>query len=290
MYICHGSYGKARHLSSKFGKLLSDFNDNKTEAQDTGIQTDPVPYNGTMTPAPWSTSILDENTFDLTDTVNPNEPYNCQTIAPVTAEQTLMTLDIVNDGKAYLKTCISHICLQVDMASILKSSQVMSSEVKFDELLKSMMNIVLENSGAECGSIIVKDGKYGLYAYGNQTENSMDTYDPPKPLSETDQLISSKIVNHTIHTRESIFIPNVQEDTLFAVGPWFERTGAKSVICMPIIHKCTIVGCLLIEGTLGVFTQRHITVLSLLCQQMGISITNAFLFKSVQRVTMANMR
>ncbi|KAI8138424.1 hypothetical protein BJV82DRAFT_631487 [Fennellomyces sp. T-0311] len=272
MYLSHGSYGKARHLSSKFGSLLSEYSDNKAEIHEAGVQTDPLPYHGTPPPATWSTSSLEEPIAHSNDVAGINAPYTCESIPPTTAEQTLMTLDIV------------------DMASILKSSQVMSSEVKFDELLTSMMNIILENSGAECGAIIVKDGKYGLCAYGSQSADSVVTYDPPKPLSKTDHLVSSKIVNHTIHTRESIFIPNVKEDTRFAVGPWFDRTGDKSVICMPIIHKCTIVGCLLIEGTPGIFTQRHITVLSLLCQQMGISITNAFLFKSVQRVTMANMR
>ena len=165
----------------------------------------------------------------------------------------------------------------------------MSSEVKFDGLLTNMINIILENSGADSGTIIVKDEKYGVAAYGSQQEASA-TYDPPKPLSENDPLVSSRIIHHTIHTGESIFIHDVEQDPRFAVGPWFDRTGNKSVICMPITHKCTTVGCLLIEGSVGVFTQRHVTVLSLLCQQMGISITNAFLFKSIQRVTMANMR
>ena len=152
-----------------------------------------------------------------------------------------------------------------------------------------MLNIIFENSGADCGAIIVKDDKYGVSAYGSQNE-AITTYDPPKPLSEADQLVSSKIINHTIHTGEGIFIWNVAEDARFAVGPWFQHNGAKSIICMPIIHKCTVAGCLLIEGSVGVFTHRHVTVLGLLCQQMGISITNAFLFKSVQRVTTANMR
>ena len=175
------------------------------------------------------------------------------------------------------------------MASILKSSHVISSEVGFDNLLISMLNIIFENSGADCGAIIVKDEKFGVCAYGCQNQ-PITTYDPPKPLNEADHLVSSKIINHTIHTGESIFIHNIKKDSRFAVGRWFERVGEKSVICMPIIHKCSTVGCLLIEGTVGVFTRRHITVLSLLCQQMGISTTNAFLFKSVQRATMANMR
>ncbi|EIE91775.1 hypothetical protein RO3G_16486 [Rhizopus delemar RA 99-880] len=262
LYVRHGSYGKANQLTTKYSSLLSEFDDDRIELHDIGIQTDPFPFLNPQ--GSWSTSSLGP-------IAAVNEPFVAEVIPPVTTEQTLMTLDIL------------------DMASILKSSQVISSEVKFDSLLKSMMSIILENSGADCGAIIVKEEKYGVCAYGSQQEGAM-TFDPPRPLSDKDNLISSRVVNHTINTSESIFIHNVEQDARFALGSWYEKTGNKSVICMPIVHKGTMVGCLFIEGSIGIFTQRHITVLSLLCQQMGISITNAFLFKSVQRVTKANMR
>ena len=177
------------------------------------------------------------------------------------------------------------------MASILKSSHVLSSEVKFEALLNNMMQIILENSGADRGAIIVRENKFGVGAYGNQEEDGkIVTYEESERISKNSTLVSSQIINHTIHTSESIFIADVEQDARFAVGPWFERAGKKSVICMPIIHKMTTVGCIFIEGAIGIFTQRHITVLGLLCQQMGISLTNAALFKSVRRVTMANMK
>ncbi|KAI9260813.1 hypothetical protein BY458DRAFT_557511 [Sporodiniella umbellata] len=262
LYISHGSYGKVNHLSNKFSELIGNLDDVRTDTQDAGVQTDPFPFLGPQNS--WSTSSLGPN-------VVINEPVTSEVIPPVTTEQTLMTLDIL------------------DLESILKSSQVISSEVKFDLLLKAMMTIILENSGAECGAIMVKEDKYGIYAYGSQEEGSI-TFEPPRPISEKDSLICSRIVNHTINTNESLFIHNIDQDTRFALGPWYENTRNKSVICMPIVYKATMVGCLFIEGPAGIFTQRHITVLSLLCQQMGISISNAFLFKSVQRVTMANMR
>ncbi|KAG0194465.1 hypothetical protein DFQ28_010548, partial [Apophysomyces sp. BC1034] len=262
LYGNHGSHGVAQHLGVKFNELLNSYSDEKKEVNDAGIQTDPFPF---MSPqGSWSTS-----SFGRPAAIN--EPYASEIIPPVTAEQTLMTLDIL------------------DMASILKSSQVMSSEVKFDSLLKSMINIILENSGADFVAVAIKEEKYGVSAMGSQQDGSM-TFDPPRALSENDDLISSRIIHHTIHTIESIFIHNVAQDTRFAVGPWFERAGNKSVICMPIIHTNAVVGCLFIEGSPGIFTQRHITVLSLLCQQMGISITNAFLFKSLQRVTTSYSR
>ncbi|KAI7856678.1 hypothetical protein BDC45DRAFT_61060 [Circinella umbellata] len=267
LYMAHGSYGKARHLSSQYAELLGEYSDDQREQHDTGVQTDAFPYLNSQ--AEWNNSTTSIENINNNHSIN--EPLLGLGVLPVMSiEDSLMKLDIL------------------DMASILKSSQVISSEVKFEKLLDSMMNIIFENSGANCVAIIVKDENYGIAAYGN--EGSVTTYDPPRPLSDKDKLISDLVVNHTINTGESIFIEDVTQDSRFAVGSWYEKTGSKSIICIPIVHKSTMEGCLFIEGPVGIFTQRHITVLSLLCQQMGISITNAFLFKSIQRVTMANMK
>ncbi|CDS09889.1 hypothetical protein LRAMOSA02566 [Lichtheimia ramosa] len=177
------------------------------------------------------------------------------------------------------------------MASILKSSHVLSSEVKFEALLNNTIQIILENSGDERDAIVVKEAKFGIGAYGNQQEEeTIVTYEEPERISKNSTLVSSQIINHTIHTSESIFIPDVKQDARFAVAPLFERAGKKSVICMPIIHKMTTVGCIFLEGAIGFFTRRHITVLGILCQQMETSLTNATLFKSVRRVTIANIK
>ncbi|KAJ8653535.1 hypothetical protein O0I10_010774 [Lichtheimia ornata] len=274
LYTAYGAFGKSRHLNGKYADLLSSFNDDRADTRDKSAQTDPFP----LLAAPLHQHHHQESfggpSYDRIDS-SPvaDEPYNSESIPPITTEQTLVTLDII------------------DMASILKSSQVLSSEVKSDALLKNMMQIILENSGADRGAIIVKETKFGIGAYGNQQEeDTIVTYEEPERISKSSVMVSSQIINHTIHTSESIFIPDVEQDARFAVGPWFERAGKKSVICMPIIHKMTIVGCIFLEGAIGIFTQRHITVLGLLCQQMGISLTNASLFKSVRRVTTANMK
>ena len=168
-----------------------------------------------------------------------------------------------------------------------------SSETELQNLVTAFLTIIFESACAESGSIIIKDENetFGVWAYGDQRDE-IKTFDPPLPLSEkniTATFVPIRIVHHTINTGEIMFIHNVEEDTHFSIGPWFKNIG-RSVICLPIKHKDKLVGCLVIEGTVGIFTQRQITALNLLCQQMGISITNAFLFKSVQRVTQAYTR
>ena len=87
MYIKQGSYGKARSINTKFVDLLEKYNDDKTDACDAGIQTDPFPFLGPQ--ATWSTSSYGP-------TAVMNEPYASESIPPVTTEQTLLTLDIVS--------------------------------------------------------------------------------------------------------------------------------------------------------------------------------------------------
>lgn len=85
----HGSYGKARQLSTKFASLLAEYNDDRRECRETGVQTDPTPF-------------LDGKTWSSATSSSPHpgrdEPCVTSTeiIPPVTTEQTLMTLDIVS--------------------------------------------------------------------------------------------------------------------------------------------------------------------------------------------------
>lgn len=155
----------------------------------------------------------------------------------------------------------------------------------FDELLKKMMDIIMTNSGAETGAIIIKEGLFGIAAHSiRSTEPICQTYEPPIPLRDDDDKISTSIVHYVIHTHSNLFIPNVAADSRFATG----AVGKGSVICMPIMHKSTLVGVLYLQANLNTFTNKHANVLALLCDQIGISITNALLFKSVQKATKAN--
>ncbi|RCI05416.1 hypothetical protein CU098_002574, partial [Rhizopus stolonifer] len=249
-----GIFGKVRHLEKKHGAILQETTW-QGQTKDTSTQTD------TPQPAPKREPI---------DYLNVADPYAppADTVQQDSPEETLLTLDVV------------------DLASILKSSQVISSEMNFELLMKQMLGIILENSGAESGVIIVKENtSFLIVGCGSQTDGC-EIFNTPKPLSEEADSIITRIAHYAIHAQESIFIVDVQQDSRFSDC----TTQAKSCICTPIIHKSAIVGCIYIEGALGSLTSRHETVLRLLSQQIGISVTNALLFKSIQKVTYANVK
>ncbi|KAI8145982.1 hypothetical protein BJV82DRAFT_31161 [Fennellomyces sp. T-0311] len=268
IYNAWDAWGTAHHLSKKYSSIL----DEQT------VITKPVDA---------STQTADDQTTDVVPVMEQGivwedilpepsirELYGEEEATSCTSETAILSLDIV------------------DLTSIIKSSQVISNEMNsFDELLKKMMGIIMTNSAAESGAIIIKEGNFGIAAHSSRNLGC-ETFDPPKPLNDDDNegLISTLVVHYVIHTQTVLFIPNIIEDTRFATGTWFARSGPKSVICMPCIHKNTLVGVLYLQANLSTFTHKHVTVLHILCHQIGISITNALLFKSVQKATLANTR
>ncbi|CEG69168.1 hypothetical protein RMATCC62417_05289 [Rhizopus microsporus] len=252
-----GMFGRAAQLENKYQDLLQElqpFDIPKTAI----IQTESLQK---ITDKRESVGDLSLKELNMLYNIN----VNCMQTSP---EEALLALDIV------------------DIASILKSCHVISSEMNFEILLKQMLGIILENSGADSGVIIVKENtSFYIVGRGSQ-QDGCDIYSKPKLLSEEADSTLARTSEYAIHAQKSLFIVDVQQDARFSDG----TAQAKSCICTPIIHKSAVVGCIYIEAPIGALTSRHEIVIRLLSQQIGISITNALLFKSIQKVTLANVK
>lgn len=267
-----GMFGKATQLETKYQDLLQD-NNGLNKAKEVSVQTET--YQAIIKRE--SIGDLTAPTYNTSDMLNDHPGRSNSTSSSSSSvhgmhstspEETLLTLDVV------------------DLASIFKSSQVISSEMNFDLLMKQMLGIILENSGAESGVIIIKENtSFLIVGCGSQTKGC-EIFHKPKSLTEEADSIITRVCHYAIHSQESLFIVDVQQDSRFSDY----TTQSKSCICTPIVHKTAIVGCIYIEGAVGTLTSRHEVVLRLLSQQIGISVTNALLFKSIQKVTYANVK
>ncbi|KAI9276579.1 hypothetical protein BY458DRAFT_585506 [Sporodiniella umbellata] len=252
-----GMFGRANQVEERHLHLIK-------ESQHLDIPKSSVAQTESLQRVPNKRDSLDDLSLKQLDTIC-NTNVNSINTSP---EEALLALDIV------------------DLASILKSCQVISSEMNFELLLKQMLEIVLENSGADSGVIIVKENtSFSIVGRGSQ-QDECDIFSKPRPLSEEEESMMTRISQYTIHAQKSLFIIDVQKDSRFSDG----SGQTKSCICTPIIHKSAVVGCIYIEAPIGSLTSRHEIVLRLLSQQIGISVTNALLFKSIQKVTYANVK
>jgi signal transduction histidine kinase/CheY-like chemotaxis protein len=183
----------------------------------------------------------------------------------------------------------------LDLTSILESSQVISSLLQVEDLLKGMCEIILQNCGglASTAAIVVEEDEpigWSIAASGDPA-NGAQAHIPGIPLQETD-LVAEGVILYCTRFRDSVFIPDLIHDERFSnvTEAWSARNpSGKSVIALPITHGGKpLLGVLYLEGENNAFTSRNLTVLQLLVNQIGISYSNALTLKSIEKISAIN--
>ncbi|MHC5767699.1 MAG: ATP-binding sensor histidine kinase [Nostoc sp.] len=177
----------------------------------------------------------------------------------------------------------------LDFMSILKAAQAISSSIELDEIIASLTQIILENSGAEKFALILcEDGNFKVKAI--TFINHQDNFSIPiqtilKSQSlDTCEDIPRKIINYVKNTQKTIVIDNCQTEIPGLLGEYLLEFQPQSVFCTPIINQGHLVGILYLENKLvaGVFTSDRIKVIQMLSVQAAISLENARLYQESQ--------
>ncbi|KAL4950028.1 hypothetical protein BDW69DRAFT_173097 [Aspergillus filifer] len=180
----------------------------------------------------------------------------------------------------------------IDLTSILESSQVMSSELQIDKLLTKMIEIVLDScNGADSAVIATNfDDHFTITATGD-IENGQRSFVDGLPFSEMDDKMAQQITHYVSRSKEEVLVHNVLEDERFSnVSEAYHARNplSRSVIALPIMQGHNLLGVIQVEGKPNSFTQRNLVVLHLLCNQIGISLSNALLFREIRKVGAMN--
>lgn len=181
----------------------------------------------------------------------------------------------------------------IDLSSILEFSQVMSSELQIDKLLTKMIEIILESCNGSDFAVIATDFEdlgFAVAAAGD-IEKGQKAFLDGLPFSEIEDKMASQISHYSLRTREQVLVHNVLEDERFSnVSDAYQARYplGRSVIALPIVQAGALLGVIHIEGKPNSFTQRNVVVLHLLCNQVGISLANALLFRKARKVSATN--
>jgi two-component sensor histidine kinase len=170
----------------------------------------------------------------------------------------------------------------LDLFSIIKASQAISSEIVLDNLLAKMMAIVMENAGAQKSILLLQQSSHWVVAASASIDSA--TIDLPC-VSITDyQDLPSSITNYVQSTRSTIILEQANQEGLFINDPYIIQHQAKSILCCPMIYQEQLQGIIYLENSLikGAFTEQKLAVLQALLSQVSISIANAQLYKDLK--------
>ncbi|MUG96514.1 AAA family ATPase [Scytonema sp. UIC 10036] len=175
----------------------------------------------------------------------------------------------------------SNISEVLDLGTILKASQALSSEIQLEELLTTLLQVVMENAGAKKAALLVLQ-QGNLFLEAMATINEGVTLGPV-PLSSS-EIIPIALVNYVKNSFKTVVLDDATAQNDFMTDQYLMQQQPKSVLCTPILHQGQLIGLLYLENklTIGAFTSDRLEVIQLLCAQAAISLENARLYQESQ--------
>ncbi|MDJ0836629.1 MAG: AAA family ATPase [Acidobacteriota bacterium] len=166
----------------------------------------------------------------------------------------------------------------LDLHTVIKAGQAISGKLNLSELLPSMMSIVIENAGAEKGSLILMEGGHWVVkARGNA--HDVKFLDKGIPLFSCDD-IAVGAVQYVAKSNEPLMLDDAGKEGVLTRDPHIRSKGIRSLLCLPIPARSRGRCLLYLENniTSGAFRKQHLEVLQTLTTQMAISFENALLY------------
>jgi PAS domain S-box-containing protein len=173
---------------------------------------------------------------------------------------------------------------QLDLATLVKMSQALSSELVLDSLLDTLMRLALQHAGAERGLLILPHGdapRIAAEAATSRDTVSVRLLDTPATPTE----LPDAVLQYVLRTQERVLLEDAAVPHPFSADVYFQQRPARSILCLPLVKQGHLIGILYLENTLAThaFPPDRVAVLNLLASQAAISLENARLYTDLQQ-------
>jgi predicted ATPase/GAF domain-containing protein/tRNA A-37 threonylcarbamoyl transferase component Bud32 len=169
----------------------------------------------------------------------------------------------------------------LDLATIIKASQAISSEIVLDKLLARLMKILIESAGAQIGCLILETQGQLLIEASGSVDTDEVTVVKSLPIRGS---LPTSIINYVARTQKTVLKNNAARESDFNQDPYLKSHQIKSLLCTPLMDQGKLRGIVYLENNLivGAFTQERLEILQVLSSQAAIAITNAKLYTELQ--------
>ncbi|MBD2108621.1 EAL domain-containing protein [Nodosilinea sp. FACHB-13] len=169
----------------------------------------------------------------------------------------------------------------LDLAAVVQASLAISQELRPDQLIVTLMQLVLENAGAERGALVLRQADQLVVVAHCLSGETCRVDLVPLQISRH---LPVSLIHFVDRTAAPLVIDDMRVEPRFAADPYLVQHSPKSVLGLPLIQKNQAMGVLYLENTLttGAFTRDRIQVLDILCAQAAISFENANLYQNLE--------
>jgi predicted ATPase/signal transduction histidine kinase len=188
-------------------------------------------------------------------------------------------------------TTIGTPVMQLDVGTVVKASQAVSSEIVLDKLIEALMKIAVEHAGAERGVLVaIRSNELQIEAEARTGRGMIEVVVCHAPITLAD--LPESVLHYVFRTRESVVLHDASVANQFSRDGYLARKQTRSVLCLPIVRQAKLVGLLYLENNLtaGAFTSDRIALLELLASQAAISLEHAQLYADLQQENIERKR
>ena len=170
---------------------------------------------------------------------------------------------------------------QLDLATVIKVCQAVSSEIVFDKLIDTLLRMAIEQAGAERGVLIFPQQE-GLKVAAEATAAGDIVDVRLRDDRVAGDALPASILDHVRLTQETIVLDDAAESA-FAGDPYIRGHRPRSILCLPLTNRGKLVAMLYLENNLvpGVFGSERIPILKLLASQAAIALENTRLYREL---------
>jgi PAS domain S-box-containing protein len=182
---------------------------------------------------------------------------------------------------------------QLDLLSVTKASQAISGQIVLEDLIDTLMHILLENAGAQTGQLLLaRNGRLVPAAEASVEQQTIHVRQyldeaphasAPPGSAAPEPALPGSIVNYVQRCQERVLLDDATQSNSFSADDYLSRQQPKSVLCLPLMRRSALVGLLYLENNLTThaFTSERVTVLELLASQAAITLENARLYRDL---------
>lgn len=164
-----------------------------------------------------------------------------------------------------------------NMLALVETGQVINSSLELDEVLRIVMDNIVQLTKAERGFLMLRNEN------GEMTARIARNYEM-ESINSVEKNVSSSIVQRVIDTGESIVTTNAQEDKRFVGQESIVAFNLRSILCVPLKVKNDLIGVIYADNRIraGIFSDAEKDLLEAFANQAAVAIENARLFSSLK--------
>lgn len=173
----------------------------------------------------------------------------------------------------------------LDLATVMKAAETLSSEIVLDHLVEKLMGIALENAGAQRG-LLVASTDVGWRIEAQKAIQGASEFEIGDRVfgNQNPEEIPLGMIQYVKRTKKPMVLQNARHEDTFIGDSYVLAQRPKSMLCLPLEKQGELIAILYLENNLttNAFPPERLNILKMLSSQAAISLENAQLYTSLE--------